>query len=135
MEAASANLTSITITPANPSVPINTVAQLTATGQLQRRQHGRSDFDNHLEFVLAPRHDQLHGHRERDCRRPSTITATLNTVSASVTVAVTAPSIVSISVSPDGLTEPMGITQQFTATALYSDGSSQDLSVGCVDFL
>jgi uncharacterized protein YjdB len=45
-------------------------------------------------------------------------------------VTVTAPSITAISVSPDGLTLPLNVTQQFVATASYSDGSSQDLVTG-----
>ena len=60
----------------------------------------------------------------------ASITATLNSVSGSTTVTVTAPSITAISVSPDGLTLPLNVTQQFVATASYSDGSSQDLVTG-----
>jgi uncharacterized protein YjdB len=43
---------------------------------------------------------------------------------------VTTPVVSSITVSPDGLTLAEGIKQQYTATAIYSDGSSQDLAGG-----
>ena len=45
-------------------------------------------------------------------------------------VTVTAPTITSISVTPDDLTLAIGIKQQFTASANYSDGSAQDLIGG-----
>ena len=43
---------------------------------------------------------------------------------------ITAPTIASISVTPDDLTLGIGIGQQYTATAVYSDGSTQDLTSG-----
>jgi trimeric autotransporter adhesin len=58
------------------------------------------------------------------------ITATLNSVSQSTTAAVTAPTISSISVTPEGLTLPLGISQQYTASAIYSDGTTADLTSG-----
>jgi uncharacterized protein YjdB len=60
----------------------------------------------------------------------TTITATLGSVTQTFTITVTTPTISDIFVSPDGLTEPIGISQQYTATADYSDGSSSDLSSG-----
>jgi uncharacterized protein YjdB len=60
----------------------------------------------------------------------ATITATLNNVSQSTTATVTAPTISAISIIPEGTTLPIGIGQQFTATAIYSDGSSADLTSG-----
>jgi uncharacterized protein YjdB len=45
-------------------------------------------------------------------------------------VTVTAPSIASISVTPDDLTLAIGVGQQYTASAIYSDGSIQDLVTG-----
>jgi hypothetical protein len=43
-------------------------------------------------------------------------------------ITVPAPTLVSISLSPQGITMPLGTTQQFFATGIYSDGSSQDLT-------
>ena len=129
--AASANLTSITITPSSPSIPINTAEQLTAMGSYS--DGSTADLSSIVTWSsssLPTATVSATGSVSGIAVGTSTITATLDTVSASVIVAVTAPSIVSISVSPDDLTEPLGIAQQFTATALYSDGSSQDLTAG-----
>jgi uncharacterized protein YjdB len=129
--AANVNLTSITITPASPSIPINTIAQLTATGNYS--DGSTADLTSIVTWSsssLPTATVNSTGAVSGVAVGTSTITAVLNTTSASVTVAVTAPSIVAISVSPDDSTEPLDITQQFTATALYSDGSSQDLTVG-----
>jgi uncharacterized protein YjdB len=60
----------------------------------------------------------------------ATITATLNSVSGSTSVTVNAPTITAISVAPDDLTLPIGVSEQYTASAIYSDGSIQDLVSG-----
>ncbi len=56
------------------------------------------------------------------------ITATMGTVQGSVTLTVTAPTLVSIQVSPDSASIAVGQSQQFTATATYSDGSTADIT-------
>jgi len=46
----------------------------------------------------------------------------------SATLTVTTPTLVSITLGPQDPTIPVGATQQFTATGVYSDGSTQDLT-------
>ncbi|PYV70312.1 MAG: ATP-dependent DNA ligase, partial [Acidobacteria bacterium] len=58
------------------------------------------------------------------------ISASLGGISGSTSLTVSAPSLVSISVTPVGLTLGIGINQQYVATATYSDGSSADLTSG-----
>jgi uncharacterized protein YjdB len=58
------------------------------------------------------------------------ISATLGTVSGTTQATVSAPTVVSIAVTPVGLTLAIGINQQYVATATYSDGSSADLTNG-----
>jgi hypothetical protein len=58
----------------------------------------------------------------------ATISATLNTVSGMDTVAVVAPTLNSISISPSGASIPLGLNQQLSALGTYSDGSTQDLT-------
>jgi hypothetical protein len=58
----------------------------------------------------------------------STIMASAAGVRGSSTLTVTAPTLVSIAISPQDATIPEGATQQFTATGTYSDGSTQDLT-------
>ncbi len=62
----------------------------------------------------------------------TTVTAALVTASATVsgttTLTVVAPTLASISVSPANLSIAAGMTQQFTATGLYTDNSRQDVT-------
>jgi hypothetical protein len=58
----------------------------------------------------------------------ATITAVLNTVSAMDTVAVVAPTLNSISITPSEASIPLGENQQLFATGTYNDGSTQDLT-------
>jgi uncharacterized protein YjdB len=131
LSSAAANLAAITVSPANPSMPINTVQQLVATGSYS--DGSSADLTSLVTWTsssMAIATVNANGAVTGMSAGTISITATLNGVSGSDTVTVTAPSIVSISVAPVGLTLPIGITQQFVATAIYSDGSSQDLISG-----
>jgi len=56
------------------------------------------------------------------------ITATLNSVSQSTNLNVTSPTLQSFSISPLNSTTMAGLTQQFSATGTYSDGSRQPIT-------
>jgi uncharacterized protein YjdB len=56
------------------------------------------------------------------------ITATLSGVSGMTTVTIVAPTLKSIAVSPANPNVSVGATQQFTATATYSDGSAANVT-------
>jgi uncharacterized protein YjdB len=60
----------------------------------------------------------------------TTVTAALDGVraSASVTVAVTAPTLTTIAVTPSAPNIAVGATQQFTATGTYSDGTTANVT-------
>ena len=58
----------------------------------------------------------------------ATISAFLNTVSGMITVAVVSPTLNSISITPRGVSIPLGEYQQLFATGTYNDGSTQDLT-------
>ena len=58
----------------------------------------------------------------------TTIAASAGGVSGSATLTVTTPTLVLITVSPQGAILPLGATQQFAATGVYTDGSTQDLT-------
>src|SRR5207237_6636066 len=58
----------------------------------------------------------------------STITATLNGITGSTVLTVSAAVLQSIGVTPANPSVPKGLTQQFTATGTYSDSSTQDLT-------
>lgn len=58
----------------------------------------------------------------------SRITASLNSVSGFADLTVTSPTLVSIQVDPTNPSVANGLTQNFTATGRYTDGSTQDLN-------
>ncbi len=58
----------------------------------------------------------------------ATISATLNGITGSTTVQVTAATLVQISISPGAVSTAVGSQQLFTAQALFSDGTSRDVT-------
>ncbi|PKA05654.1 hypothetical protein CH375_04025 [Leptospira ellisii] len=56
------------------------------------------------------------------------ITATLEAVDSYADISVTAATLVSIEVSPTNPSVPAGLTKSFTATGVYTDASTQDLT-------
>jgi len=126
-----ANLTSITISPANFSLAINTTQQLTAIGNYgDGSSRDLTALVTWSSSTIANATVSAAGLVDGVAVGSTTITATLGSVSNSTSVTVSAPTIASISISPADLTLPIGISQQFTASAVYSDGSVQDLVSG-----
>jgi len=60
---------------------------------------------------------------------PVTISATYNGVPGSINLDVTNATVTSITVTPIAPTIPAGVQQQFVATATFSDGTTQDVSL------
>jgi trimeric autotransporter adhesin len=128
---AGANLNTITIAPANPSIPVNTVQQLTATGSYS--DGSSADLTSLVTWSsssIGVATVGATGAVTGLAAGSTVITATLNNVSQTTAAIITAPAISAISVTPEGMTLPIGISQQFTATAIYSDGSTADLTSG-----
>ena len=129
--AAAVNLQSITISPAASSMPINTSQQFTATGAYS--DGSNSDLTNLVTWSSSTTSVATinpTGLASSLTSGTTNISASLGSVSQSTSLTVTAPTMVSIAVTPVGLTLGIGIGQQFVATATYSDGSSSDLSSG-----
>jgi trimeric autotransporter adhesin len=128
---AAANLTAITVAPAALSIPVNTTQQFTATGAYSdgssRDLTALVSWGSSTPSVATV---DVNGLASGVASGTTTISATLGAVVGSTAITVNAPVIVSLTLSPDGLTLGMGIKQQYTATATYSDGSSQDLASG-----
>jgi uncharacterized protein YjdB len=57
------------------------------------------------------------------------ITASQGMIAGSASLTVTAAALVALQVSPPALSIPRGLTRQLTATGVYSNGSTQDLTV------
>jgi uncharacterized protein YjdB len=127
----SANLTAIAITPQLSSIPISTTQQFSATGTYSDGStRDLSSLVTWSSSSIVTATVDVHGLVTSIAAGTTTITATLGSVTQTFTITVSTPTISDIFVSPDGLTEPIGVSQQYTATADYSDGSSSDLSSG-----
>lgn len=59
----------------------------------------------------------------------TTISATLGTIKGSTTVTVTTPTLLSISLTPTTWSPNVGATQNFTATGIYSDKTTADVTL------
>jgi len=122
-------LSSIAVTPANPSVLENGFTQqFTATGT-----YSDSTTQNLTSLVTwassstAAATIAAGGLATTVKFGTSTISATLNGVTGSTMLRVL-PTLLSIAVTPANPNVPLGLTQQFTATGTYSDGSTQNLT-------
>jgi N-acetylneuraminic acid mutarotase len=127
-----AGLTSIAVSPASPSVPIGAQQLLIAVGTFSdgsTQVLSSALWSSSSPNVSAVSNDASNsGFATSAAQGTATMTATAAGISGSATVTVTAPALVSIALSPQSPTMPLGTTQQFTATGTYSDGSAQDLT-------
>ena len=122
---------SIAVAPGNPTVPVNTTQQLTATGtNSDASTCDITDLVTWSSSTIANATVSAGGLVKGVAAGSATITATLGSVTGSTSVTVTAPTIASISVTPDDMTLAIGVGQQYIASAIYSDGSIQDLVTG-----
>ena len=127
-------LVSIGVTPATPSIANGYTQQFAATGAYSETGPSDSDRLRHLELVrYRCRHHFASGGLASSVAVGSTnITATYpgTSISGSTSFTVTPAVLVSIGVSPPSPSFASGYayTEQFTATGIYSDNSTQDLT-------
>lgn len=131
----SATLQAINISPVNPSTPVGFTQQFTATGlfsdgtteDLTTSVTWQSSNQTIAEISNA---GGSHGLATALSAGMTTISAIdANTgVSGSTTFRVTAAVLQEISVTPVNPSSPVGFTQQFIATGLFSDGTTEDLT-------
>ena len=126
-------LTSIVVTPANPSIQFGTAIQFVATGKFSGG--GSQDLTASVAWSSsAPTVATIsnapgtQGIATSVARGSSTITATLNSISGLTTMTVAPPPLVSIAVNPSNGTVPVGRGIQFHATGTYADNSTKDLT-------
>ncbi len=126
-------LVSIEVTPTNPTKAKGTTQQFTATGI-----YSDSTTQNLTSTVTWDSSDTListinsSGLATAVDVGSSTITATSGSINGSTTFTVTDATLVSISVSPPNSSKAQGTTQQFTATGIYTDGTTQNLTTQVV---
>jgi uncharacterized protein YjdB len=124
-----AALQSIAVTPANPSVARGQTQQFTATGTYS--DNSTQNLTGLVTWASAtPAAATINsaGLATGVAVGTSAISATLGGVSGSTTLTVTALALQSIAVSPANPSVAKGLFQQFIATGLYSDGSSQNVT-------
>ncbi len=128
-----ATLVSIAITPANPSIAINTTQQFTATGTFS--DNTTQDLTTEVTWnssaaavAAISNAAGSNGLATTAVAGSTTITATSGSISGSTALTVTSTTLVSIAVTPTNSSIVKGTTQQFTATGTYSDNTTQDLT-------
>jgi hypothetical protein len=128
---AAASLSSISVTPATASLAAGASQQFTATGNYSDGSTANltssvtwTSSDPSVSTINAA------GLATGIAAGSATITATLNSVTgtASLTVTAAVATLTSIAVTPANPTFTAGTTQQFTATATYSDGSTANVT-------
>ncbi len=126
-------LTSIAVTPANPSVAAGTTQQFTATGTFA----GGTTYNltpsvtwssTSTTVATVSNTSPTQGLASALAAGTSTIMATSGKIVGSTVLTVT-PILVSIAVTPAAPSISVGATQQFTATGTYSDNTTQDLTI------
>ena len=129
-----ATLVSIEVTPATPSIANGLTQQFTATGLYT--DNSTQDLTTEVDLGLVrqrggdgkQRRRLERAWRPRSALGSTTVSATSGGVTGDTTLTVTDATLVSIEVSPATPSIANGLTQQFTATGLYTDNSTQDLT-------
>ncbi|MGD0404555.1 MAG: Ig-like domain-containing protein [Candidatus Acidiferrales bacterium] len=123
------SLVSIAVTPANPSIAKGTTQQFTATGTYSdnstQNLTGSATWTSQTTAVATI---TAGGLATGAGTGTSTIKAALGAISGTTTLTVTAPTLVSIAVTPANPTISMTGTEQFTATGTFTDNSTQNLT-------
>jgi hypothetical protein len=122
-------LTSISVTPASPSVTRGATQQLTATGTYS--DGSTTNLTSTVTWSSSSTATATvagGGLASALAIGSTTISATSGSVSGSTVLTVTPPPLTSIAVSPSAPTVGRGRTQQFTATGTFSDSTTADLT-------
>src|SRR5207249_2113180 len=126
-------LQTIGVTPANPSVAKGTTKQFTATATYS--DNSTQDLTTQVTWASATTSvatisnaSGSNGLATAVGTGTSTISATLNGVTGTTVLTVTAAVLQSVAVTPANPSIAKGTTKQFTATGTYSDSSTQDLT-------
>lgn len=129
-------LTSVTVTPADPSIALGKTQQFTATGTFSdgKTQNITSSASWSSSNVLVSTISNTAGSNGLAASvgvGSTTITATSGIISGTTTLTITPAVLESIEVTPASATISIStniITQQFAAMGIFTDGSSQDLT-------
>ena len=122
-------LTSIAVTPANPSIIKGATQQFTATGNYSNSSTANiTSSVTWASGTTSVATITSGGLATGVAAGSSTITATLGSFSGNTKLTVTAPTLTSIAVTPANPSIIKGATQQFTATGNYSNSSTANIT-------
>ena len=130
-----AQLVSISVTPPNPSIAKGLSQPFTATGvytdnSTQDLTTAVTWASSSSSIATISNASGSQGVAQSVAVGSTKITATQSggSISGTSTLTVTAAALTRIDVSPTSPSVPVGLTQQFSATGIYTDNSKQDLS-------
>jgi Bacterial Ig-like domain (group 2) len=122
-------LSSIAVTPANPSLTKGKTQQFTATGTFSDGStQNLTSTATWSSSTLTVATISTAGLATSVGTGSTTIQASSGSINGSTTLTVTPATLVSISVTPANPSIAKGKTQQFTATGTFSDGTTQNLT-------
>jgi trimeric autotransporter adhesin len=110
-------LSSIAVTPNNTTIALGLDQQYTATGT-----YTDGSTDTGVATIDSS------GYASSVDEGVTLISAVYNGVTGSTNLTIGAPALVSIAVTPPTPSKAKGLTQQFTATGTYTDGSTTDIT-------
>ena len=127
-------LLSLAVSPTNPSISLGSPQQFTAAGTYS--DNSTQDVTTLATWTSSAaavatisNATGANGQATSVAVGTTTITAAIGDVSASTTLTVTPPALLSLAISPTNRTIALGTTQQFIATGTYSNSSTQDLTI------
>lgn len=129
-----AELISFSIAPLDASIAAGLSQQFTATGiysdgsTANISRHVVWQSDDPTIAVMAVNHTDRSGWVNALAPGNSEISATLGTLYASTNFTVTDAALMTMLLSPEDSSLFIGISRNYTATGIYSDGTSQDIS-------
>jgi len=122
-------LTSITVTPANPNIAATSALQFTATGTFsdgsQQNITSTVTWSSSATNIAGINSTGL---ATALAAGQTTITATSGSISNTATLTVTSAVLAAIQITPLSPIVPLGATGQLSATGIYTDGSSNDIT-------
>lgn len=135
LSVSAAQLVSIAVTPSNPSIAKGLSQPFTATGvytdnSTQDLTTAVTWASSSSSIATISNASGSQGVAQSVAVGSTKITATQSggSISGTSTLTVTAAALTRIDVSPTSPSVPVGLTQQFSATGIYTDNSKQDLS-------
>jgi uncharacterized protein YjdB len=123
-------VTSVSVTPATATIAVGATQQFTATASYSDGTTSNVTSSGATWSSSAPSIATINasGLAAAVAAGQTTLTATYQGKSQSATLSATTATVTSVSVSPTSANLQVGATQQFTATATYSDGTTGNVT-------